>query len=165
MHVRTILCALGVSLIAPAAFAQTAGLSPTDFATQASIGNQFEVAEAQLAIQNATDKKLKSFAQMMAKDHGKAEKKLESAAKSSGQTLPAQLDAPHQAMIDALKGKTGADFDKAYISDQLQAHSQAAELLTNYGTTGSDSKLKAWAKATLPTVKMHLKHVQAMGAV
>ena len=110
----------------------------------------------------AINPKVKAFAEMMVKDHSAAEKKLQAAAKSAG-TVKMMLDPDHQAMVDALKTKTGPDFYKAYIADQVQAHKDAADLLKDYKTDGSDKSLKAWATKTLPAVNMHLKKAEAPG--
>lgn len=147
------------------ALAQIAAPSPTEFTTQVSIANRFEIQEATLALEQSSDAKVKAFAQMMVKDHSAAEKELETAAKSAGGAPAVQLDPAHQSLVDALKGKSGAEFDKAYIADQFKAHSQAVELLTAYSASGGDAGLKSWAKSALPIVKMHLDHVRAMGAV
>ena len=146
------------------AMAQTSPPAAAEFATQASVGNTFEVQESQLALKQASSAKVKAFARMMISDHTKAEKALQAAAKSAGASAEMKLDDPHQAMVDALKAKTGADFDKAYIADQLQAHTDTSALLTSYEKDGDNAKLKAWAHKSLPVVNAHLKKVQAMGA-
>jgi len=147
------------------ALAQTAAPSPAEFTTQVSMANRFEIEEAELALKQSSDEKVKTFAQLMIKDHTAAEKELESAAKASGAAPVAQLDPAHHQLVDALKGKSGVEFDKAYIADQLKAHSQAVELLTGFSASGGDPALKAWAKSALPIVKTHLDHVRSMGAV
>ena len=101
----------------------------------------------------------------MIKDHVLAEKKLQTAAKGSGATVAMSLDDPHQAMVTALESKSGADFDKAYVADQVQAHQETAALLSDYKASGDDAKLKTWATKTLPAVNMHLKMAQAMPAM
>ena len=143
------------------AHAQDATSAP-DFATKASVSNTFEIEEAKLALKQATEPKLKAFARQMIHDHTMAEKKLSAAAKGSGGTVEMKLDDPHQAMVTALQGKTGSDFDKAYVADQVQSHQDAASLLQSYEKSGDNAKLKTWAKATLPKVEMHLRKVQAM---
>ena len=160
--------ALFVSAVAFAALASSAQaqspISAAEFATKASVGNTFEVEESKLALQSASSPKIKAFAKMMIKDHTMAEKKLAAAAKTSGATVEMKLDDPHQAMVTALQGKSGADFDKAYTADQVQAHQETATLLTNYKASGDDAKLKAWATKTLPTVEMHAKKIGAISS-
>ncbi len=161
MKLVTLAGAVALSALLSPAFAQSAP-SAADFATKASVGNTFEVDESQLALKQASSTKVKAFARMMIADHTKAEKKLQAAAKTSGANVAMSLDDPHQAMVTALQGKTGADFDKAYVADQVQAHTETAALLTDYKKSGTDAKLKAWTTATLPAVEMHLKKVQAL---
>lgn len=159
MRSTVYLLALAVSVSPAMVFAAP---SASEFAMKASVGNTFEVEEAKLALKQATNPKLKAFAEMMIKDHTMAEKKLTVAAKGDGSPVEMKLDDPHQAMVTALQGKTGADFDKAYVADQIQAHQEAQALLQDYESGGDNAKLKTWAKETLPKVNMHLKTIQAM---
>ena len=161
----SIACAVCVFTIAAVpAFAQGAVPAP-DFAMKASVGNTFEVTESKLALKQASSPKVKAFARKMIADHGMAEKKLQTAAMGSGAKVEMMLDDPHQAMVTALQGKMGADFDKAYVTDQIQAHQDTAALLASYKESGDDKKLKMWATKTLPTVNMHLKMVQGMSSM
>lgn len=142
-------------------FAQTP-MAAGDFAMKASVGNTFEVEESKLALKQGASPKVKRFAKKMIHDHAMAEKKLMMAGKGAGTPVEMKLDDPHQAMVTTLSGKSGADFDKAYVQDQVTAHQDTAALLGDYEKNGDDAKLKTWAKMTLPTVQMHLKMVQAM---
>ncbi|WP_131116657.1 DUF4142 domain-containing protein [Lichenihabitans psoromatis] len=152
------------AVLASPALAQGATPAP-DFAMKASVGNTFEVAESKLALKQGASPKVKAFARKMIKDHDMAEKKLQTAAKGSGATVAMSLDDPHQALVTALQAKTGADFDKAYVADQIQAHQDTAALLASYKDAGDDAKLKTWATKTLPTVNMHLKMAEAMSSM
>ena len=125
----------------------------------------FEVAERELALAQASDPKLKDFARMMVKDHTVALQELQTAAKAGNLVLPADiaLDPAHQAMINAIKNRKGADFDQAYRTDLVQAHQQTIALLDTYATSGGNAALKAWAAKTLPAVRKHVEHLQALG--
>src|ERR1700761_5946940 len=59
------------------------------FLILASIGNLQEISAAQLAVQKGKSADVRSFAQMMIADHGKAERQLLALAKSGGISLPA----------------------------------------------------------------------------
>jgi putative membrane protein len=164
MLMKTVLVTgiLAMSAVTAPAWAQ----SPTpasEFAMKASVGNTFEVEESKLALKQASSPKIKAFAKMMISDHTLAEKKLMAAGKAVG-PIEMKLDDPHQAMVTALQGKTGADFDKAYTADQIQGHQETAALLGDYEKSGDDAKLKTWAKMTLPKVEMHLKRIQAISS-
>ena len=140
-------------------------MSPQQFALTAAIANKFEVVEGGLALAHASDPQLKDFARMMVKDHTVALEELQTAAKAGNIELPADIapDQAHQAKINAIKNRRGADFDQAYRTDQVQAHQQAIALLDTYATTGGNPALKAWAAKTLPAVRKHFEHLQALG--
>ena len=164
MKLLTVVSASMLFLSSLPALAQSSVAAP-EFAMKASVGNTFEVEESKLALKQASSSKVKGFARMMIGDHTKAEKILQDAAKSAGAPVDMTLDPPHQAMVDTLKGKSGANFDKAYLADQVQAHTETAMLLGDYQQVGDNPKLKEWAKKTLPTVNAHLKKVQSLAAM
>jgi putative membrane protein len=140
-------------------------MSPQQFALTVGSANKFEVIEGELALAQASDPKLKEFARMMVKDHTVALQELQAAAKAANIDLPPDiaLGAMHQAKINAIKNRKGAEFDQAYRTDQVQAHQQALAVLDTYATTGGNPALKAWAAKALPTVRKHFEHLQALG--
>ena len=110
-------------------------LSDADFVRLATFANGFEIEEAQLALAQGSDPRLKEFARTMVMDHGMALKDLETAARMAGVTLPdRKFDETRQAKIIAISRKKGADFDQQYRADQRQAHDDAIALLVEVGT-------------------------------
>ncbi|MBV8145306.1 MAG: DUF4142 domain-containing protein, partial [Gammaproteobacteria bacterium] len=81
-----------LTLAAPLALA--AGTSPDhSFYRSIAEGGMSEVDMGKLAAQKSTDPKVKSFAQMMVKDHSAANHKLQSLASSKQIALPKSLSA------------------------------------------------------------------------
>ena len=170
--------ATGVLIVAsgigPTAMAQSQAAAPPeravsspsdlDFARKAIIANRFEIAAGKLAESNAGDAKVKAFGQMMVTDHSAALKELEAASQSSNVTSTngARIDAAHQAKLDALAAKKGADFDAAYIADMKKGHDDTLALLKAYQQSGTSEKLKAWAAKAQPTVQKHRDAIYAM---
>ena len=144
------------------ALAQAPAANDAEFVAKATAGNAFEVEEAKLAVQRATDPRLKSFAQRMITDHADALKKLNDAAGNVNAAPTTTLDTPHQAMLDNLRTFNGADFDKIYKADQVASHAETVALLSDYDQTGKNSALKSWAKQSLPVVKDHRDDINAM---
>jgi len=142
-----------------------APLSDQDFVAAAAVADRFEIQGAKLALVRAGDAKLKEFARMMLTDHKAALQELEAAAKEAGVVMPTEpaLDQSHATKIVALEGRTDpADFDRAYRTDQMQAHQQAVTLLETYQRTGAKNSLRVWAAKTLPVVKKHLEMLNSM---
>jgi putative membrane protein len=133
-----------------------------DFVTRAANGNVFAVAESRLAVDRARAPAVNTFARRLIDDHGRAEAELRAAAEGSGATVPTTLDQDHQARLTALRRKAGADFDKAYIADQLEAHSNALTLYADYMLWGEYEKLHALAIKMIPIAEAQLKDVQAL---
>jgi putative membrane protein len=134
-----------------------AGKDEVDFVTRASIGHRFAIAESQLAIDRAVDLKVKAFAQQLVEDHSKAESELEAAAAGSGATAATALDADHQSRATALQAMHGAAFDKAFVADQVEIHSNTLTLYADYMLLGENAKLKALAIRMIPITQAQYK--------
>jgi putative membrane protein len=140
-------------------------LGDADFVRRAAIANRFEIEEAQLALAQGSDPRLKEFARTMVMDHGAALKDLEAAARMAGVTVPdRKFDETHQARINAISRKKGADFDQQYRADQRQAHDDAIALLVAYQGSGKSEQLRAWAIKALPVVRKHREAIGALNA-
>jgi putative membrane protein len=143
----------------------TAGHGDAEFVLRSAIANRFEIEEARLALAQGSDPRLKEFARTMVMDHGAQLKDLEMAARMAGLTVPAgTLDDTHQARIDALSRKKGADFDHQYRADQRQAHDDTIALLVAYQQSGRSEQLRGWAIKALPVVRKHREAIGGLGA-
>lgn len=138
----------------------TGVLSDTAFAAKAAIGGMAEVALGKMAAAKGTDSKVKDFGNMMVMDHGKANAELMSIAKSKNITLPAGLDAEHQAKSDSLSKLSGKDFDAAYVNDMIDGHKKTLALMQSEAANGKDADLKSFAAKTAPVVQKHLEKIQ-----
>jgi putative membrane protein len=155
------MCVLGFGLLVTPAWAGDAK-AEIDFVTRASIGNLFAIAESQLAISRTDDPKVKAFAEQLVEDHQKAEAALEPAADGSGAAVATALDGDHQARVTTLQSKSGADFDKAYVADQGEIHSNTLTLYADYMLLGDNAKLKALAIKMIPITEAQLEKTQAL---
>ena len=126
------------------------------FATTAAVGGMAEVELGKLALQKSTNAQIKEFATMMVNDHGNANMELMEIAKTKNITLPSTVDADHQKKMDDLSKKTGADFDKAYVSTMVDGHKSTLKLMEDESKDGKDADLKAFATKTAPVVQSHL---------
>jgi putative membrane protein len=133
-----------------------------DFLTRASNSNLFAIEESRLAADRTRAPGLKAFARQMVKDHGGAQSELKVTAKGSGAAVPTTLDQEHQARLKALRGKSGADFDKAYVADQGENHSNALTLYADYMLWGENEKLHALAVKMIPITEAQLKQAQVL---
>ena len=126
------------------------------FATAAANGGMTEVALGKLALTKTSNASIKDFANMMVTDHGKANDELKAIAKTKNITLPTEPDNEHLKKVDELSKKSGADFDKAYVSAMIDGHKKTLDLMNGEAKNGSDTTLKAFAAKTAPVVQTHL---------
>jgi putative membrane protein len=135
------------------------------FVQDAGISNQFEMTEAQMALEKSQDPNVRAFAQRMLQDHHMAEFALERAAAPSGVVTHFMFDPAHQSRLVQLEPLTGKAFDEAYWNDQREAHVEAVAALGDYAASGSDPALRAFARQTLPVVQMHQSMITSMTGV
>lgn len=131
-----------------------------EFTTETAAGGMAEVELSKLALQKSSNAQVKDFATMMVKDHGMANEELKTIAYNKNISLPAALDEDHQKMWDNLNGKSGKDFDKAYVNDMVDGHQKALDRLEKQAKDGADAELKAFAAKTTPIVKAHLDQIK-----
>jgi len=130
------------------------------FLIVASIGNLQEVNAGQLAVQKAKNADVRSFGQMMVKDHGDAEQKLLQLAKQKRIDIPTSASGGIQPDLN-LKN-AGDSFDKKFVHAMLSGHRNTVETFQKYATTGKDPDVRAFAQQTLPTLKAHLAAITAI---
>ena len=137
----------------------------TKFANEAAKGGMMEVTLGEFVETNGMNAKVKALGKMMKEDHGKANDELKSWAKMVNYSLPTNLDADQQKMVDDLKMKKGADLDKAYTDMMVTDHKKDIASFKKEASEGTGD-LKAFAAKTVPTLEHHLmKSEEAMNAV
>lgn len=139
---------------------QTVDSKDADFAMKAASGGMYEVEAAKLAEQKATNPKVKEFAAMMVKDHGKANEELMSIASAKGITLPTQMSEDHQEKYNELSKLSGKDFDKKYVSLMVDDHEMDQKAFNSAATDCKDMQLKEFATKTSGVVQEHLNHIK-----
>jgi putative membrane protein len=136
--------------------------SDADFAKAAAQGGEAEVKLGQLAMQNGSSDSVKNFGKKMVDDHLKAGENLKAAATQSNVDLPTGLAPKDQMTYDRLAKLNGPAFDQAYARDMVRDHIQDIAEFRQESTSGTDTNIKQFATATLPTLQEHLRAARAM---
>jgi putative membrane protein len=157
--------AIADNQIAAAGNAAAPAFSPGQaFANAAAASDAFEIATSQLALANSSSAAVKKFAQHMIDAHSRSTAKLKTAAAGATPAIvpdPA-LTLEQQAALDAMKGKSGAEFDQAYVAAQTDGHQKTLDALRGYATSGDSPALKAFAAEIAPTVAAHLNLAKSL---
>lgn len=110
---------------------------------------------AYLALQNADNEQVKSFALQILADYSKAQKGLFNIANQQAVVLPSTLDPKNLDTFEALSQLHGEAFDKAYMKAMLKG-AQTTTLSFKQEAKKGDG----WASHTLPTLESNLKEAQ-----
>jgi len=127
------------------------------FLRKAAGAGMAEVALGQLAAKHGHSERVRKFGQRMVDDHSKANKQLMEIARRKGMTFSAKMGATHQKLMDRLREKRGAAFDREFARHMVRDHKEVVALFKKQARHGKDADLRAFASRTLPTLEDHLK--------
>ena len=132
-----------------------------DFFTKAGGGGMFEVEAGKLAQSKGQSDGVKSFGDMLVKDHSAANDELKALASKKGASVPAALPADKKAKLDKLS--RAKDFDKDFVKEVgLDDHKTDIALFEKTSKDADDGDVKAFAAKTLPTLKAHKDHAEGL---
>ena len=130
------------------------GLTPDSaFVIAASQSALAGVTFAKMAAERAASADVKRFAQRVVGEGARMSDELKPMLKAQNAPEPGQLDQRNKAVHDWLAKLSGAEFDRAYMSNM--ASMQAAELMVfeRAATRSQNDEVKAWASKNLPVLK------------
>lgn len=138
-------------------------LSAEDYVKAVAIGDIFEMKSGQMAIEKAAEPDVKGFAGKMIAAHRAFYESLKAAATGTKlrKGLPDAVDPEHQRRLDTLDGKSGAEFEAAYLELQIQAHQEALALHKRFAESGT-GPLKDFAVKAETTTRNHLAEVEKL---
>jgi putative membrane protein len=154
-----------VALVSPLALAPLAfGADDPDatFYKKAAEGGIFEVDTGNQAAKSSNNQQVKDFGSMLVTDHTAANEKLKGIAASKNISLPTTSSVGQMGQKAKLDVLTGDTYDKSFINTQIKAHEQTIALFKKEIATGQDADAKAFATATLPTLRKHLKEARSI---
>jgi putative membrane protein len=134
------------------------------FYKKAAEGGMAEVELGKLAQDKSSTQAVKEFGSMMIQDHSAANEKLKAIADGKNIKFPTSPSVGQMATKTKLEVLSGKNFDKSYIKGMVADHKEDIEEFQKEASTGQDADAKAYAAATLPTLKAHLKKIEAIAA-
>jgi putative membrane protein len=162
--------ALLLSPIAAFAASETAPLTDANIAAIVVAANDIDIKAGKLAQKQAQDAGAKGLGDMMVRDHEAVNKqavdlvtKLKVTPKDND--LSKKLRADAEKTYDSLKAKKGAEFDRAYVANEVGYHEAVISVVETQLIPGAqNAELKALLQQVLPALQAHLahaKHVQS----
>jgi putative membrane protein len=130
------------------------------FIREAAMAGKKEVVLGDMAKTKAYNKRVKNFAEMMVRDHTKANAALKPLAEKRNIALAENMNIDQ--MKNTLAKKTGEEFDIDYMHMMVDDHKKAVSLFAKESKEGAQSDVKAFAAKMIPILKMHLDSAQTI---
>ena len=127
------------------------------FVGDAAQGGMLEVELGRLAAQKAGSEDVRNFGIQMVSDHTRANAELKSVAARKNMQVSSELSSSQKSTVDKLAKLSGAEFDKAYMSDMVSDHETDVKEFQTQADKGNDPDVKAFAAKTLPVLQKHLQ--------
>ncbi len=132
------------------------------YVEMAAASDLFEIQSGRMAAERGQSAAVRQYGSMLVDHHQRTTAQLSAAATASG-VMPTPDLMPMQArMMTELQGASGAEFDRLFIRQQVQAHQMALALHTNYARNGDTPALQAVAAAAAPIVQQHLDRARQL---
>lgn len=164
-----VLAAAGAAWV-PSGVEAQAKVSDAEIAQIVVTANAIDVKQGELAVSRAVDARVKRFAETMIADHeavnesaGKLVARLGVTPKASD--VSQSLDASAAEKVKELSSKRGADFDRAYIANEVAYHRAVLEALDNLLIPNAqNAELKKTLVDVRPAFEAHLRHAEMLQA-
>jgi putative membrane protein len=128
--------------------------------------NVAEVDLGRIAVGRAKDEDVKEFAEMMISDHGEAVKDIDELVTKLGLTareseLSSELGVKAQATETKLTQTSGAEFDRLYMAEMVEAHRKLLDTLDSRILPAAENEeLREMLTSMRSRVEKHLEHAQ-----
>jgi putative membrane protein len=124
--------------------------------------NSAEIEQARIAQAKSQNEQVRRFAAMMIEHHEQA--RAQQAALNLGQagsSVSERLQRDARATLETLEAKQGADFDRAYLQAQVEAHQKALDALQEQLQPSAKSpELRSYLQELMPKVAQHLEQAK-----
>lgn len=121
-----------------------------------------EIELGKLAQQKGMDAEVKAYGKMMVDAHTKASATTKDLAQRKNISLPAATTDDVKDALEDLNGKTGNDFDEAYIDKMVDGHEKTIKKMEKASENAKDADIRKWAADMLPVLRMHLDHAKKL---
>jgi len=147
--------------------AAATGAEPKDFMRKAFLANEFGIAASQVALAQSKSPATKKAAQKILTDGMKERQDMIAAIQkaTSDMHFDQSWDDKYKQMLADLKSAPeGKAFDAKYAELQGTVSDQTASLFSEYAQNGTDTSVKTFAAATLPTIQADDSQLKATGS-
>ncbi|MFF3749344.1 DUF4142 domain-containing protein [Streptomyces sp. NPDC002018] len=155
----TLAALAGIS--APSAFAAAAAPDDAPFLKAIHQGNLAEIQAGEDAGKNAKATCVKTVGATLVRDHRKLDTDVKALARKLGVSLPSGPSQEQKEALAAVQSKAGTSgYDGAWLTTEDKGHVETIKLIDHEIDSGSNSQVKAAARAARPIVEDHLDMIR-----
>ncbi len=136
-----------------------AGEKDAQFVVDATSGSYDEIAAANVAVERSTNVSIKKLAGELKDDHNAIINELKTTSTAKSISVPASPSEDATKEAANLTGKTGVDFDKAWLGKVKAMHEKSVKKYEDAANSATDADIKKWAASTLVKIKNHLNMI------
>ncbi|MCM0675475.1 DUF4142 domain-containing protein [Micromonospora phytophila] len=153
-----LLAALVLVGVAPAAVAQAAAQpsqQDTQYLQAIHQSNLFEITAGELAQQKGQNQGVKDLGERFRTDHTQLDQSVQQTATQLGVELPDEPSADQQAVLEQLNNASGEEFDRLWVTSELNGHVQSIQATQTEISQGSEQSVVQLAQTALPILQAH----------
>jgi len=140
-------------------------LSDANIVALLAIANKGDIEGGQLAETKASSREVRSYGTRMISDHGSMLRQGTQLSKELmiNPVQPAQgqqMQSEHEKSMEALKKKSGEQFDRAYIEHEITMHQKVIELVEQATKKADNPQLRMLLEQSSPALQDHLEQAQ-----
>jgi putative membrane protein len=143
-------------------------LNDAQIAMIAVVADTVDIDAGKMAAKKTSNKEVKAFAETMVRDHTAVNAKASALAKKLGITpeesdTSKSLKSDGDKMMAKLKGMSGAEFDKAYVDNEVSYHEAVIGVVTKTLIPNTkNAELKSLLESAGPIFTSHLEHAKQL---
>jgi len=166
--VITVAAVVAAGVFAQAQTSPASGPTDPQIAMIVVTADNVDIAGGKLAAKKSSNPKVKEFAELMVRDHTSVNNQATQLAKKLNVTpeespTSKSLKADGAATLSKLRGLSGADFDKAYIDNEVTYHETVIKALNDtLIPNAKNAELKALLETGKPIFESHLNHAKEL---
>lgn len=134
----------------------------SEFLVKAMDGGIMEVDLGHIVKSKAQSRRVKSFGEMMIKDHEAANNKIKGLASARTVQVPERVSDEKANMIGKVNKAASKDIDKVYIDMMVNDHKEDIKEFEEAGNKITDTEIRGFINNTLPVLRKHLDSCTAI---
>lgn len=132
------------------------------------VANTGEIEQSRIVAQRGSDPRVRRLAAQIQHDHEEADARRALTAKRRGlgtlsSSTSKKLDTQGQQILTDLRGKSGPELDRAYLSEQIDEHKKVLDIVdSSLAPRATNGDVQALVRDARPMLQHHLDALQAL---